>query len=192
MNAKDYYERGESKSPEEAIKDYSKAITVDPNFVPAYRARGGAYLALDQKLLALADLNKAIELDPCDEDLWNNRAWIKECIREKSGQGDYTYSYFLRGVKLYNKGDYNSAFDHFSTVITTSPVNALAWYYRGLCSEQEENFNLALDDYTKAIAVDPNFGEAYNRRGKVNSELGNCEKSKNDYATATGIERMFF
>ena len=191
MDAKDYFHRGESKPLEEAIEDYSIAITLDMCYTAAYRARGNTYLALDDKDKALDDLNKAIELDPLNDALWNDRAWIKECIKQGSGQKDYTHSCFLRGVKLYVKGDYDSALDHFSTVVNTTFTHALAWYYRGLCSEERGELNLALEDYTKAIVVNPYFGEAYNRRGNLNSQLGDQEKALDDYARAVGIEHMF-
>ena len=192
MDAKDYFDRAETKSSlEEAIEDYSKAIELDINYTAAYRARGNTYLALNLELLALDDLNKAIEIDPLDDALWNDRAWIKECIKENSGQEDYTHSSFLRGVNLYLKGDYDSAFNQFSTVINCAFTHALAWYYRGLCSEERGELDLALEDYTKGIVLNPYFGEAYNRRGKVNSELGDEEKALDDYAKAVGIEHMF-
>ena len=52
------------KEYEGAIKDYDKAIELDPNFAPAYHNRGIAKYELKQYSEAIADYDKAIELDP--------------------------------------------------------------------------------------------------------------------------------
>ena len=63
-----YHNRGielsRLKHYQEAIEDYTKAITIYPEYSYAYSDRGAAYLELKQYPLALADFNKAIELNP--------------------------------------------------------------------------------------------------------------------------------
>ena len=49
---------------DEAIKEYTKAIELDPNYAIAYAERGQAYFKLGQYDLAIPDTAKAIELDP--------------------------------------------------------------------------------------------------------------------------------
>src|ERR1019366_9406093 len=45
-----------------AIRQYQAALTLDPNSFPAWLLEGTAYLDLDQPSLALAPLEKAVEL----------------------------------------------------------------------------------------------------------------------------------
>ena len=52
---------------DEAIKLFSRYIESESNDASAYRERGMCYHAVQQDEKALADLNKAIELDPDDE-----------------------------------------------------------------------------------------------------------------------------
>jgi tetratricopeptide (TPR) repeat protein len=47
-----------------AIKDFTKSITMKSDFSEAYFYRGKTYFFQDQREAALADINKAIELDP--------------------------------------------------------------------------------------------------------------------------------
>jgi tetratricopeptide (TPR) repeat protein len=46
----------------DAIADYSRAIELRPDFLPAYQARGQARRAAGDTDGALADLDKAVEL----------------------------------------------------------------------------------------------------------------------------------
>ena len=47
-----------------AIKDYSKAIELNPNFTIAYLNRAFAYSFLNMQDKAIADYNKVVELNP--------------------------------------------------------------------------------------------------------------------------------
>ena len=49
---------------EEAIKDYDKAIELDPDYSDAYNNRGLAKYYLDKYGEAIKDFNKVIELTP--------------------------------------------------------------------------------------------------------------------------------
>ena len=51
-------------SEADSIEDFSKVIQLDPNHVDAYELRGLAYADLKDFKKALADLEKAIQLDP--------------------------------------------------------------------------------------------------------------------------------
>jgi tetratricopeptide (TPR) repeat protein len=67
-DAQPYYEAGracqEAGDTECAIQSFTRAIEVEPEFVLAYVARGGVYLAQDQPKQALADADVALEIDP--------------------------------------------------------------------------------------------------------------------------------
>lgn len=62
------------KENELALKDYSKAIELNPKFVLAYINRGNIHYEIKQYELALKDYNKAIELDPKNAVAYNNIA----------------------------------------------------------------------------------------------------------------------
>ena len=47
-----------------AVKEFSRAIELNPNLSLAYERRSNAYAGLKEEDQALSDLNKAIELDP--------------------------------------------------------------------------------------------------------------------------------
>jgi tetratricopeptide (TPR) repeat protein len=53
----------------------TKAIESNPNLVAAYTHRGAVYNARAEWDLAIADLTKAIQLDPSRPDNYQNRAF---------------------------------------------------------------------------------------------------------------------
>jgi tetratricopeptide (TPR) repeat protein len=65
-----YYEAGlacrRAGDAECAVRSFTWAVEIDPEFAPAYVARGGVYLALGQLDLALDDADSAIVADPED------------------------------------------------------------------------------------------------------------------------------
>ena len=62
----------------EAIKDYTKAIELTPNYTNAYGNRGSAKDELGQYQEAIKDYDKAIELEPNTAYLYNDRGWVKK------------------------------------------------------------------------------------------------------------------
>jgi Flp pilus assembly protein TadD len=64
------------KAYTEAISLFSRAIELKPDYAQAWILRGSAYRALHQYDKALADVNKAIELDANNALLRNNLAWF--------------------------------------------------------------------------------------------------------------------
>jgi len=49
-----------------AIADFTKAISIDPNYGYGYRMRGRAYYFLNQFDNAMADFQAALRIDPND------------------------------------------------------------------------------------------------------------------------------
>lgn len=91
-NATTYFFRGiiigkHRREPAKAVKDFTKAIELQPRFSRAYVNRASAYSSLKQYDKAVADYNKAVELQPS----------IVKAIIEK------------RAIAYYKKGDHAKA-----------------------------------------------------------------------------------
>lgn len=67
-----YYNKGQY---DQAIKDYNKAIEIDPGNAVAYINRGFAYRNKGQYDQAIKDYTKAIEIDPGNADAYYNRGF---------------------------------------------------------------------------------------------------------------------
>jgi len=75
--AKAYNNRGVAYAKlneyERAIKDYDKAIELNPNYAETYYNRGNAYAKLNKYERAIKDFSKAIELNPNYAKAYGNR-----------------------------------------------------------------------------------------------------------------------
>ena len=172
LTAQDYFRRGFRASSEghkqEAVKEYSKAIELDPSFASAYHNRGILYNDLGEYPKSLKDYSKAIELNPT-----------------------YVSAYYGRGNAYFDLGEQQKALDDYNKAIELDPSFAFAYngrgnVYRGLGERQK-----ALDDYNKAIELDPSFAYAYNGRGNVYSDLGEQQKALEDYNKAIELDPSF-
>jgi tetratricopeptide (TPR) repeat protein len=56
--------------------DYTRAITLNPNYAPAFNNRGAAYFDLGDNDRALKDYSMAIQINPSYADAYRNRALV--------------------------------------------------------------------------------------------------------------------
>jgi len=84
-----YYKRGFAYSVlgeyELAVKDYTYVINKKNDFLWAYISRGSAYNKLNKFNEALADFNRALEIDPKNQEVYNNRGWAKKGLGDDAG-----------------------------------------------------------------------------------------------------------
>ena len=143
MDAEDYFDRGVVKEEEE-FQDFPGA---------------------------LADYNKAIELDP-----------------------EYMDAYFNRGfLKYLELDDIDGALDDYNKAIELAPSNANVYYYRGLLKHHRINdIDEALDDYNKAIELAPSNANIYYYRGLLKYyKINDIDGALDDYNKAIGEHPTF-
>lgn len=89
----------------EAIKDYSKVIELNPLYADGYHVRGNIYLKLGNYQQAVGDYTFAIQL---------KTKYYKE-------------AYSNRGIANYNIGDYQQAINDFNNAIMLDPQDKTAY-----------------------------------------------------------------
>ena len=107
-------------------------------FAMAYNGRGSAKDDLKDYAGAIADYDKAIELDPKDASTYNNRAISKKNLKDYAGA----------------IADYNKA-------IELDPQYAYAYNNRGIAKYDLKDYAGAIADYDKAIELNPKYTRAY-------------------------------
>jgi len=65
-----------AKQPRQAIKRFSRGLEIDENNFPCRRGRSDAEISIGDHAAALADLEKALTLQPEDSGVLNNLAWL--------------------------------------------------------------------------------------------------------------------
>ena len=121
--------------------------------------RGGAYLGQGDADSAIAEFNKAIEIDP-------NIAEI----------------YYHRGVAYTTKGFLylDQAISDFNKAIEIYPRYSEAYRNRGLAYGSEYKYDQAISDFNKAIEINPSDAHAYNGRAIVYFRKQEYQKSWED------------
>jgi tetratricopeptide (TPR) repeat protein len=89
------FSNGASK-PEVVISACSAILERDPEVAAAYYNRGVSRMQLNQLEGALADFNKAIDINPKDPDAWNNRG----LIYNRQGKPGDALSDFSRAIEI--------------------------------------------------------------------------------------------
>ena len=118
------------KDSEAALRALDRAIELYPDFTPAYMERGYArQISSDskQKLMAIADYDQALRIDP-----------------------SLTYAWHNKGNIYYQTGDLTSALSCYSEALAIDPQFASALYNRGITYLRMGNRAQAFADLSKA------------------------------------------
>jgi tetratricopeptide (TPR) repeat protein len=114
---------------------------------------------------AVADFNRAIELNPKDDAPYYNRAQAKRLKKDAAGAiADYT-----RAIEL-------------------GSTNPAAYNNRGNARAENNDRDGAIADYTRAIELKPDYARAYYNRAVTKQTKGDTAGAKADFKTAEKLD----
>lgn len=143
------------------IKNYNKAIELDPKYAIDYDLKG------ECKLL-IKDYNIAIKLNPQD-----------------------AVAYFKRANIYYSKSMYNVAIKNYNKVIEFKPQHAEAYKKCGNAYAFKRQYELAVKNYNKAIEFKPQDADAYKKRGDAYNSNGQYDLAIKDYDKTIELKPKF-
>jgi Tfp pilus assembly protein PilF len=170
-----------------------------PSAVPRSAAdfyyRGNTYFNNGDPGRAIADYNKAIELNPKFAGSYYNRgnAWhtkgdqdraIADLSKAIELNPKFAGSYYIRGLAWHTKGDQDRAIADLSKAIDLNPKSAGSYYNRGHAWRAKGDQDRAIADYSKAIELNPKLASAYYNRGLAFKATGRREASIADFRRA--------
>ncbi len=151
-------------------------------------------------LLAIADLNRALTINPESTNtilvraqaqtlMGNYYAAIDDCAHLIELDSNDVTAYAKRAFCFLYTKQTMAALVFFTKAINKNPQQTADVYFaRGYCYHVTNAFQQALDDYNKAISLDPNYTDAYLNIGNCNYALRNFEKSFEAYAIAERLQ----
>lgn len=163
----------DGKNPAEAIKFYNLAITIEPNFAPAYAAKGEAWYQLGKFDSASACYAKYLSLNP-------------DCY------ASYRYAAFL-----YKSGDYDNAIAQGNKVIACDSNMVVVIYRiigRAYLEKKPADPAKALIYFDLFIAKQAKFGKPpliaddFVMRGRANSAMKNDSLAVLDFEKAIKLD----
>ncbi len=130
-SSQDFFSRGLSKSKskqyQKAIKEFSKAIELDPSFIDAYLKRCEMRYKLGDNQGVLDDCYRIIQISP-----------------------SVPKAYYYQGRARFSLGYSQAAVDSHSEAIRQDKNYAQAYYYRGIAYQDIKDNSLAVEDWNIA------------------------------------------
>lgn len=200
-----YLARGDAQAEQgqydQALADYTLALTRDPTSARAYNNRALAYQALAQYDQALADFAMAIQIDPGYVRAYKNRVALLEQtsgdprqlaesygrLAELEPTSSAVYRY-RQGSALHGLREFPAARLAYDAALAADPQHVDALYERALLNYAEGRHTEALADLNRAISLSPRAANAYYARGLVLNALGNGSEALNDFNRVLVLE----
>jgi tetratricopeptide (TPR) repeat protein len=145
-------------------KGLKRVPTANVVTIEDYLNRGFSYYTKDNLDKAIANFNKAIELNP-----------------------QIAEAYLYRGLTYTKRNELDKAIEDYNKAIEISPKNEEAYYVRGLAYAGKRDAERALSDYSKAIALNPKYVQAYLNRSIIYLSKGDFEKVFSDIDKVMGV-----
>jgi len=120
-----------------AIKDFDRAIAINPKLKQAYYLRGACKHILHDYKGAVDDCTVALQLDPND-----------------------AVFYMQRAIAEYRLSMFDKAIDDCTRGINLKPTFAQNYIYRGFCRFEKGDMNGAMDDCENALRINPDDANA--------------------------------
>jgi len=187
---------------QEAIADFSKAITYKPDYKSSLYNRGTAYKDINKFPEALADFNKALLLDPDFVEAYHNRGLtldqmgktdlaIKDFTKALAYNANDVKVYVNRGVSYGKTGQMDLAIADFSKAISIDPKNADAYSDMGLAHSHKKMYDEAISYFNKAIAFKEKFTDAYFNRAMAYRGISKYKEAIADLTYAISVKPDF-
>ena len=148
----------------EAIRYFTAAMELDPNYSEYYNSRGNLYFKLERLPDALNDYQRAVELSAPYPEVWANI-----------------------GQSYRRLGDWTAAVAAYSKALDLQPQQFSILVARAQVLEMLEQQDAALADYSAAIAVDPNQPLVLANRASLHYDMGQVSVALNDLDQAIAL-----
>jgi tetratricopeptide (TPR) repeat protein len=194
--AKVYYNRGVAYDNKEqhdrAIKDYDKAITLNPKYAEVYNNRGIAYTKKGKADRAIVDFDKAIALNSKFANAFYHRGIayddkgeydraVPDYVRAAALDPQYAEAYLFHFSDYFKMGQNGRSSMTDYTPLDIYPGAAGGYYNRGIAYKEKGQYDRAIKNFDKAITLNPKYEPSYFNRGISYEKLGKLRQAKLNY-----------
>ena len=200
LSASEYTKRGITEMNkadyDDAIIDYTRAITLDPKNTGAYYNRGVGYARKDDNDDAIADFTKAIGLGFNNPSVFASRGDVYVTTKDyphaiqdysRAIQLDPKSATYLskRGNTYYATTDYPHAIQDYGRAIQLGPKSVIFLHnWRGNAYYAAGDYDRAIQDYSQAIQLDPKSAIYLGKRGNAYAAKGDYDNAIKDFDKA--------
>ncbi|MBV6625769.1 MAG: tetratricopeptide repeat protein [Rivularia sp. (in: Bacteria)] len=187
---------------QQAVKLFSQAIKINPQYSSAYNFRSDAYYRLGNYEKSQQDSSAAIRNNPQDANAYYDRAFSLYLIEEYNGaiidynqaiklNPQYADAYYGRGLARHEIKENRKAIADLNQAIAINPEFALAYFQRGIVHREIGEKLAAIKDFDKAIKINPQYTEAYYERGKTRYAFNEKTAAKKDFTQVIELDSKF-
>lgn len=148
----------------EALRDFNRAISINPQNARAYTNRGVVFMYLKDYTSAIADFSKTISLG-----------------------FHFPVTYLNRGRAYYESGNYTEALNDYEEAIKNEPEFADPYINKGIVYDDIGDFPSAIESYSEAIKLAPERGKIYHHRAISYGKVGKYEAAIKDFNALIGM-----
>ena len=169
-------------------EDYKDGYSVNDraarlNNPSALAGRAGRDLEKKDTIQAINDINKALELNPQDPNMYFQRGKIMaRMLNHTAAERDFTLNFNMqpnveallgRSIERRYLHKYDAAYRDIFQAATLNPNNPKIFYSFGNLQVATKNYKEADSSYSRVIQLMPNYAEAYNNRAYCELFTGN-------------------
>ncbi len=176
---------------DEALRDYARAIALDPRMELAYNARASCLIARGELEAALGDLERATALNPEFARAYSTRALVRfklglegpalaDCSRAIELNSQLAAAYTNRGVILIRQGDLPRAKVDLDRAVALDPRDPTHYQNRARVHEASGRTLQAVADLTRVLGLVPGDAQALYHRGRLLLAAGKLARARGD------------
>jgi len=192
-----------------AIIEWNEAVRVFPKDMIALFGRGGSFLARNDLAHAMADLDKAIEIDP----EFANALRLRGAVHDKMREHDRAVADFDRAIAIYDKllklysvpllrsdllaeranaynakGERDRAVADYDQAIALVPNRVSLIASRANVLNASNDRDRAIADLDRVIRLEPTNPKGFNDRGNIHNAKGDRDRAIADYDQAIRLD----
>lgn len=197
--ARQVFQKKQEERRDAAIRDYTRAISLNPKHIGAHINRAKAFAAGGYKEQALAAFAAAIQEFPRNPLVYNDRGTyyrqqgdldnaIADFTLAIESQYNFAMGYINRGFCLVDKGEDQAAEADFSMAISHAPQMSLPYSLRGTARMSQGKTEQAIADFTHQIELNSQDTTAYANRGFARYFAGQYAPANQDFQTAMKLQ----
>jgi protein O-mannosyl-transferase len=171
-----------------AIKNFSKAIELKPNYAEPYSNRATSLFFIQEYERSLSDFNKCIEINPKIPDIYANRAnvfmilndyksAIDDLNRVKNSQPDDPYSYIGLARSYREINDYPNAIVNYEKFLELDPKNIPSYINLAICYSLVDSIDKSIETLDRGLAINHDNTKLLFNKAKILLKHGRNEEA---------------
>ncbi|MEI6764928.1 MAG: tetratricopeptide repeat protein [Bacteroidota bacterium] len=194
-NNRGYYYYRWVKNYDKAVADFTRSITLDSTYFPAFANRGVVLFNMGKVEEAIVDFSKCLKMDPKNNDALIGRANSYSNLKQfEPSLPDYdlyltikpedSKAWLWRGTAKLNLKKEDEALKDFEQCLKLNPKDEEGYYWKGLAYYRKGEYAAAIQLFDKSIELKPEKSEVYSWRGLAKYNLKRPAEAIKDYDLA--------